>query len=188
MCGFLSGSTKNLKHDEEKPHAAGSSKTKKKRKSVLNSKLEGDEKEPHAAGSKKKKDRTLGERLQVEEPAWKPEPTIEDILQVKEPEEEPGWKWKTVKFKLTMADLKHFEEYTPSPPYRPSHLDSTNPWMINAVERAAARHQAHLERRNSAVQLLRETGSAEFEVELLDDLQEDNGFAEIEKAIDNLEA
>ena len=104
---YSAGSRKNLKHDEEKPHAAGS-KTEKKRKKVL-TKLQDDEKEPPAAGSKKKK-ALLPDRIR----------RFEEILQVKEEpeEEEPRWKSKTVKLKLTEADIKFLEEYNPRP--RPS--------------------------------------------------------------------
>jgi len=76
MEAYSAGSRMNLKHDEEKPHAAGS-KTEKKRKKVL-TKLQDDEKEPPAAGSKKKK-ALLPDRIR----------RFEEILQVKE-EPEPG--------------------------------------------------------------------------------------------------
>ena len=107
MEAYSAGSRMNLKHDEEKPHAAGS-KTEKKRKKVL-TKLQDDEKEPPAAGSKKKK-ALLPDRIR----------RFEEILQVKEEpeEEEPRWKSKTVKLKLTEADIKFLEEYNPRP--RPS--------------------------------------------------------------------
>jgi hypothetical protein len=55
------------------------------------------------------------------------------------------------------------------PPFRPRDLDSTGGLFRVAIDRAAARHEAGLERLKRAVQQFKETGSAELELDRLDD-------------------
>jgi len=166
MGAYSAGSRKNLKHDEEKLHAAGS-KTEKKRKKVL-TKLQDDEKEPPAAGSKKKK-ALLPDRIR----------RFEEILQVKEKPEA-----KTVKLELTGADIKFLEGYDPLPPFHSTYLDDSTDYRLRKiVEGAKARYQVKLESRKRALKQLKDEGFAELEVEV-DDVQ-DNDFDEIEKFLDD---